>query len=62
MGGKQYGLRVIHKPSNTVRSEQWFNTEVERNAAMGGSTLEAHYIYVLLEKDVTASPSDAAHE
>jgi hypothetical protein len=58
-GSKQYGLRVIHKPSNTLRSEQWFNTESERNAAMGGSTLEPHYIYVVQEREI---PADIPNE
>ena len=61
MVGKQYGLKVIHKPSNTVRSERWFNTEAERTAAMGGSTLEPHYIYVVAERDVQP-PSGAPDE
>jgi len=51
MGNKQYGLKIVHKPSNTVVSEKWFNTEVERNSAMGGSTLEPHYIYIVSEKE-----------
>jgi hypothetical protein len=51
MVGKQYGLKVVHKPSNIVRSEKWFSTEAERMAAMGGSTMERDYIYVLAEKD-----------
>jgi hypothetical protein len=51
MVGKQYGLKIVHKPSNIVRSEKWFSTEAERMAAMGGSTMERDYIYVLAEKD-----------
>ena len=60
-GSKQYGLRVIHKPSNTLRSEEWFNTESERNAAMGGSTLEPHYIYVIQEREIQP-PADIPNE
>ena len=52
MVGKRYGLKVVHKPSNMVRSEKWFNTEMERTAAMSGGTMERDYIYVLAEKDV----------
>lgn len=55
MVGKQYGLKVVHKPSNVVRSEKWFHTEMERTAAMSGSTMERDYIYVLAEKDVEAT-------
>jgi hypothetical protein len=58
MPGKQYGLKVVHKPSNTVASENWFNTEKERNNAMAGSTLEAHYIYIVEEKEIEP-PQDA---
>jgi hypothetical protein len=60
MHDKRYGLKVVHKPSNTVRSEKWFDTEAERSAAMSGNTMEPHYIYVLEEKK--ASPSDATEE
>ena len=52
---KRYGLKVVHKPSNMVRSEKWFDTEKERSAAMSGSTMERDYIYVLEEKDVEAT-------
>jgi hypothetical protein len=58
---KQYGLKVIHKPSNMVRSEKWFDTTKERTAAMSGSTLEPHYIYVLMERDA-APATDSAGE
>jgi hypothetical protein len=58
---KQYGLKVIHKPSNMVRSEKWFDTTMERTAAMSGSTLEPHYIYVLMERDA-APPTDSPEE
>jgi hypothetical protein len=61
MVGKQYGLKVVHKPSNMVRSEKWFDTEKERSAAMSGSTMERDYIYVLAEKDVEAT-NDAPGE
>jgi hypothetical protein len=56
MASKQYGLKVIHKPSNTVASETWFNTEKERNNAMTGSTLEPHYIYIVEEKEIEPPP------
>jgi hypothetical protein len=39
MASKQYGLKIVHKPSNTVESESWFNTEQERNSAMAGTTM-----------------------
>ncbi|MGA2877855.1 MAG: hypothetical protein ABSG13_02790 [Bryobacteraceae bacterium] len=52
MAGKQYGLKIVHKPSNTVTSEKWFNTELERNGAMAGSTMEPHYIFVVEEKEI----------
>jgi len=58
MASKQYGLKIVHKPSNTVASEKWYNTEVERNSAMAGSTMEPHYIFVVEEKEVE-SPQDA---
>ena len=61
MVGKQYGMKVVHKPSNMVRSEKWFDTEAERTAAMSGSTMERDYIYVLAEKTVEPS-SDALDE
>ncbi len=51
---KQYGLKVVHEPSNTVTSEKWFNTELERNSAMAGSTMERDYIYVVEEKEIEA--------
>ena len=62
MLGKQYGLKVVHKPSNMVAREEWFDTESERNAAMGGSTMEPHYIYVVQAREaqpavLTASTS-----
>jgi hypothetical protein len=56
MVGKQYGMKVVHKPSNMVRSEKWFDSEAERTAAMSGSTMERDYIYVLAEKDVERCP------
>jgi hypothetical protein len=46
MASKQYGLKIVHKPSNIVEREQWFNTAQERNTAMAGSTMERDYIYV----------------
>jgi len=49
---KQYGLKVIHKPSNNVTSEQWFNTELERRTAMGGIKLDPGYIFLLEEKNI----------
>jgi hypothetical protein len=52
MASKQYGLKIVHKPSNTVESEKWFNTEQERNSAMAGSTMERDYIYVVEEKEI----------
>ena len=58
MASKQYGLKVVHKPSNTVTSEKWFNTELERNGAMAGSTMERDYIYVVEEKEIEL-PQDA---
>jgi hypothetical protein len=61
MGDKHYGLKVIHKPSNTVRSEKWFDSEAERTAAMSGNTLEPHYIYVLSE-NIAPPPSDVIDE
>lgn len=60
MVAKQYGLKVVHKPSNMARSEKWFNTEAERTAAMSGSTMERDYIYVLAEKDVELSSDPPA--
>ena len=54
----KYGLKIVHKPSNTVTSENWFNTESERNSAMGGSTLEPHYIFIAVEKEIEP-PQDA---
>jgi hypothetical protein len=59
---KQYGLKVIHKPSNMVRSEKWFDTTRERTAAMSGSTLEPHYIYVLMERDTPPPDSPGEEE
>ena len=58
MATKQYGLKIVHKPSNTVSSEKWFNTELERNSAMAGSTMEPHYIFIAEEKEVEL-PLDA---
>jgi hypothetical protein len=58
MAGKQYGLKIVHKPSNTVTSEKWFSTESERNSAMAGSTMEPHYIFVVVEKEADL-PEDA---
>jgi hypothetical protein len=58
MASKQYGLKIVHKPSNTVTSEKWFNTELERNSAMTGSTMERDYIYVVEEKEIEL-PRDA---
>jgi hypothetical protein len=52
MARKQYGLKIVYEPSNTVESEQWFNTESERNSAMAGSTLDRNYIFVAAEKEV----------
>jgi len=60
MVAKQYGLKVVHKPSNMARSERWFNTEAERTAAMSGSTMERDYIYVLAEKEVELSSDPPA--
>ncbi len=61
MPSKQYGLKIVHKPSNTVSSENWFDTEKERNNAMAGSTLEPHYIYIMSEKEIEL-PQDANPE
>jgi len=58
MASKQYGLKIVHKPSNTVASEKWFNTELERNNAMAGSTMEPHYIFIVEEKEIEL-PQDA---
>jgi hypothetical protein len=52
MASKQYGLKIVHKPSNTVSSEKWFDTEAERNSAMAGSTMDPYYIFVVEEKEV----------
>ncbi len=52
MASKQYGLKILHKPSNTVTSEKWFNTELERNNAMLGSTMEPYYIFITEEKEL----------
>jgi hypothetical protein len=52
MASKQYGLKIVHKPSNTVASEKWFDTESERNSAMAGSTMDPYYIFVVEEKEV----------
>jgi hypothetical protein len=58
MASKQYGLKTVYEPSNTVEREEWFNTESERNSAMAGSTLDPHYIFVPTEKEVEL-PLDA---
>jgi hypothetical protein len=58
MASKQYGLKIVHKPSNIVEREMWFNTEAERMSAMGGSTMERDYIYVVEEKEIEM-PQDA---
>lgn len=58
---KQYGLKTIHKPSNTIANEKWYKTEKERNSAMAGSTLEPHYIYIVEEKEIELPP-DAANK
>jgi hypothetical protein len=58
MASKQYGLKIVHKPSNIVESEKWFNTEQERSSAMAGSTMERDYVYVLVEKEIEP-PQDA---
>jgi hypothetical protein len=58
MASKQYGLKIVHKPSNIVEREMWFNTEAERMSAMGGSTMERDYVYVLEEKEIEM-PQDA---
>ena len=50
MAKKQYGLKVVYEPSNTVEREEWFNTESERNSAMAGSTLDPHYMFVAAER------------
>ena len=55
MASKQYGLKIVHKPSNTVAEEKWFNTELERNNAMLGSTMEPQYIFITEEKEITPS-------
>jgi len=52
MPSKQYGLKIVHKPSNIVEREQWFNTAQERNNAMAGSTMERDYIYVVEEREI----------
>jgi len=41
--GKPYSLKIIHKPSNAVNQERWFNTEDERKAAMRGIKLHENY-------------------
>jgi hypothetical protein len=56
MASKQYGLKIVYEPSNTVEREEWFNTESERNNAMAGSTLDPHYKFVADEKEVEAPP------
>jgi hypothetical protein len=56
MASKQYGLKIVHKPSNTVTSEKWYKTASERNNAMAGSTLEPHYIYIVEEKEIEPPP------
>jgi hypothetical protein len=56
MASKQYGLKVVYEPSNTVEREEWFNTESERNSAMAGSTLDPHYKFVKDEKEVEVPP------
>jgi hypothetical protein len=58
MASKQFGLKIVHKPSNTVTSEKWYGTELERNSAMAGSTMEPHYIFVAEEKEIDL-PEDA---
>ncbi|HTC88342.1 MAG TPA: hypothetical protein VK686_08605 [Bryobacteraceae bacterium] len=58
MASKQFGLKIVHKPSNTVTSEKWYGTESERNSAMAGSTMEPHYIFVAEEKEIDL-PEDA---
>lgn len=58
MASKQFGLKIVHEPSNTVTSEKWFNTELERSTAMAGSTMERDYIYVVEEKEIEL-PEDA---
>jgi hypothetical protein len=55
MASKQYGLKVVYEPSNTVEREEWFNTESERNSAMAGSTLDPHYMFVAAEKEVESA-------
>jgi hypothetical protein len=62
MASKQYGLKIVHKPSNTVTGEKWFSTAVERNSAMAGSTLEPHYIYIVEEKEIERPPDGNPEE
>lgn len=62
MAGKKYGLKVVHKPSNTVASESWFTSEKERNNAMAGSTLEPYYIYIVEEAEIEPPPSPSHSE
>ena len=45
MEGRPYSLKIIHKPSNAVKQERWFNTEDERKAAMRGIKLHENYTF-----------------
>ena len=51
MVGKQYGLKIIHKPSNAVKQEFRFNTEDGRNIAMGGIKLDQNYTFDIEEEE-----------
>lgn len=56
MAGKQYGLKIIHKPSSTVKDEHWFSTEAERDTARGEIKLHSNYTFGIEEKEFATPP------
>jgi hypothetical protein len=60
--GRQYGLKIVHKASNKIESECWFNTELERQTAMGGTKLTPGLVFQLEEKEIDKASSAKPRE
>ena len=54
-GKKQYGLKIIHKPSQEIVSKCWFNTALERDDALREVKVKAPYVVKLEEKEIRLS-------
>ena len=50
-GSKQYGLKIVHRPSREIVSERWFNTALERDDALR-EVVMAPYVVELEEKEI----------